>query len=771
MKHKRLRGGGVTRRQAAFGGGIAALVAAAGGWLADQYGELTAQGSPDLSGTRPAGHQGVAAADSTGTTVMQIVAHPDDDLYFMNPEVMRDITLGRALVSVYLTCGEADGVNGPIAQGRVQAPVSWAAYAAARQEGLRRAYGEMALGDPGTDWTRRLLTLSGGKSVELDIMTGRPEIRLAFFNLPEAHDTNPKYRGKSLTTLWRGICRAQPVIPVEDGLVGPGPSYTRAQLITALAELMTVFTPAVVRTTNPDPQHLPTSRTMIDHPDHGAAALFVFAAVEAHRAAGYVFQAESYIGYDSTYWPEDLDPQQYAQKAGIVETYGWANRSPCTYSFGCGDLKVGEEDGLSGYTPNTEYRYQAATGWLTVDKAGALRGYATVGGDAVLWQENSAGSSTMRGPTPAAPGPLTPRVHAALLPDGDACLAAVRMNLPRTVGTAQTREVVVARQKKPGGAFAAWTSLGNPDQTNPAAGLQIGSPELVADAGGNMYVFVRDYSFALFARMLAVGGTWTPWTRISSPGLEIQDGLSSVRTADGGVALLAAGRHGMYLWTVPDNTARTTAASPKTPPGKTVPAKSRSPFTQVMLLPDSVNISASPSLAALPGGELIAYYRPQRSNQLGAVLYTPDVVARPSGYNGVTPRPPALDGDTVLLKVGRPGGYGPIATAVAGSATDPAVLLVTRDDACAAGYTWHNPLQVKAQSPHAAPSWQSLDGSLLHAPSAVLDAHGRAVIGAFGTDGVLRLARQSEPGPDAGFSDWTAAGTPGTGPAEASPSA
>lgn len=798
MRNARLRGGGVTRRRLMFGTGIAAVVAAAGGWLADQYGALTSEASPDL----PDGgaHQGVAADASTSSTVMQIMAHPDDDLYFMNPEVSKDIALGRSVVSVYLTCGEANGVNAPIEHGdqdRPAVPVSWPAYAAARQEGLRRAYGQMALGDPDTDWSRQVLRLSGGKSVELDTMTGRPEIRLAFVNLPEAHDTNPKYHGKSLTALWRGTCHAQPVIPVEDGLVVTGPVYTRAELIAALVELMARFTPAVVRTTNPDPQHLPTSRTMIDHPDHGAAALFVFAAAQAHRAAGYTFQIESYIGYDSTYWPEDLDAQQYAQKLATVETYGWANRSACAYSFGCGDLKVGEEGGVSGYTPNTEYRYQAYTGWLTTDQSGALRGYAAVGGDAVLWRETAADSSVMRGPTPAVAGPLTPRVAVTILPDGCAYLAAVRMTLPARAGAKQGRRVVVTRQQKPGGAFARWRDLGNPDSTNPVAGLQVGSPEPVADASGNLYVFARDYSFGIFARMLRVGEpAWTLWEKISTPGLEFQDGLSATRTADGGVALLAAGRHGLYLWTVPEQPSGTGAGGKAPGKGETgkgttgkdapdtdAPGKDTEPggatpgstaqepparpgplslFTQIELLADTENICASPALVALPGGELIAYYRPPRDNRLRAVLFTPDVTPRPSGYNGVTPRSAGADGDTVQMPVGTPGGYGAVAAAVTGSADDPAVLLVTRGDDCAVSYAWHSPLQIKAQSTTAETAWHPLGASLLHAPSAALDAHGRAVIGAFGTDGVLRLARQGEPGSGAGFSAWHSAGTPGT---------
>jgi LmbE family N-acetylglucosaminyl deacetylase len=742
------------RRRVLAGGAAVAAVVAAGGWLADRFGGGSGISRPVGPPGASSHEQGEPVATDTSGTVMQIIAHPDDDLYFMNPEVARDVTIGRGLVSVYLTCGEADGINDPTGLGKVEPRVSWAAYAAARQEGLRRAYGQMAIGNPDCGWNRQTLVLAGGKAVELDTMAARPQVQLVFFNLPEAHDTNPKYAGKTLTALWHGTCLAQPVIPVIDSMVTTTFAYRRAELVAALADLLARYDPGLVRTTNPDPQHLPSSGVIVDHPDHTAAALFVYAALEQHRAAGHSFQAESYLGYDSTYWPEDLDPVQFAQKAESIETYGWANRSRCAFSFGCGDLKVGAESEVPGYTSNTEYRYQAVTSWLTTDQTGALRGYATVGGDAATWQETAANSSVLRGPSVSVPGPLTPRIAVTQLPDGRAYLAGVRMDLGAAVQPVQGREIVITGQGEAGGAFADWTALGNPDQANPAAAQQVGSPVIAGDASGNIYVFVRNYGFALYGRMLPAGGIWGPWLRISDFGIELQDGISAVTTADGGIAVVAAGRFGLYLWTAPDGAAHFTppaveppAADPspekhvpgrlvsaKPVPSKPVATKPPSPFTQTVLLPGSVDVTAAPGLVALPGAGLVVYYRPARDASINAVIYT---------------------GDPIRVEVGRPGGYGAIAAAVAGSAADPAVLLVTRNDSCTVSYTWHSPLQTVVQTPDTAgPTWQSLGGSVLHAPSITFDAHGRAAIGAFGTDGVLRLVRQTEPGPDGRFTDW-----------------
>ncbi|MDX2920900.1 PIG-L family deacetylase, partial [Streptomyces sp. NE06-03C] len=54
---------------------------------------------------------GLAIASTRRALVLQLLAHPDDDLYFMNPDTREALDAGTPLVCVYLTAGEADGVN------------------------------------------------------------------------------------------------------------------------------------------------------------------------------------------------------------------------------------------------------------------------------------------------------------------------------------------------------------------------------------------------------------------------------------------------------------------------------------------------------------------------------------------------------------------------------------------------------------------------------------------------------------------------------------
>src|SRR3954463_4754618 len=69
-----------------------------------------------------------ASAATTGCTV-DVVAHPDDDLFFLNPAVVKDIKAGKCVSTVYVTSGDA---------GR------GTTYSRTRENGVRAAYAKMA---------------------------------------------------------------------------------------------------------------------------------------------------------------------------------------------------------------------------------------------------------------------------------------------------------------------------------------------------------------------------------------------------------------------------------------------------------------------------------------------------------------------------------------------------------------------------------------------------------------------------------------------------
>ncbi len=112
---------------------------------------------------------------------MQIIAHEDDDILFMNLELRNMIAAGYGCVTVYLTAGEADGT--------IDKTQDRAYFAASRQEGERAAYAAMVgvPNEPGT-WNRSTLAVRNGNLVEVDTLVAAPQVKLIFMNLPDDGD-------------------------------------------------------------------------------------------------------------------------------------------------------------------------------------------------------------------------------------------------------------------------------------------------------------------------------------------------------------------------------------------------------------------------------------------------------------------------------------------------------------------------------------------------------------------------------------------------------
>src|SRR6185312_9835461 len=105
-------------------------------------------------------HPTVATFHNARGSYLQIVAHSDDDLLFMNPDLSNTIRAGRPTTTVYLTAGEARYAKGSEHQPALDRAICRAAsglsreqYVACRQDGVREAYSMMA-GASAKDWKR-----------------------------------------------------------------------------------------------------------------------------------------------------------------------------------------------------------------------------------------------------------------------------------------------------------------------------------------------------------------------------------------------------------------------------------------------------------------------------------------------------------------------------------------------------------------------------------------------------------------------------------------
>ncbi|MFJ4870951.1 PIG-L family deacetylase [Streptomyces sp. NPDC088757] len=508
----------------------------------------------------PAPGKPIASARTRRALLMQFAAHPDDDLYFMNPDSQRLFDAGVPLVSVYVTAGEHTGVN-RIA-GMPEAPPDRAAYSAARHQGLRQSYA-VALGlPPFTPWRRGTLALPGGRRAEVDVLAhGGRRVELVFLNLP----MHTPRRYTALPALWEDRALELRTHLPAGSPVTRADTYDYDGLVGVLTGLLARYRPTVVHTLDPDPdvQHSDEATRRrdseqpgyADHGDHTAVARFTWAAL-CRRVSDAVrdgepipaFTTTAFRGYYNRHWPKNLPPEVLKEKAARLVPYGGDPSWRCGNPSGCGDYGVGGDRPLTnrkGWVRSTHHRWPGARPVLAEEPDGRLAAYGVLGLRAVRWRESAPGG-VWGEPEDLGGGPLAPALGSAVLPDGRVLLLGVRFAALDGHGGADRREVVLLEQRSPGGPFLAWRGLGNPERGDDR-GRRLGSPVAVAAPGGRVHLFVRNADKRVSTRVRAADGSWGPWRTL--PGAEeVQDGLAVSVDAAGRVHVYAAGRESVRHW-------------------------------------------------------------------------------------------------------------------------------------------------------------------------------------------------------------------------------
>ncbi|MFD8470679.1 PIG-L family deacetylase [Streptomyces globisporus] len=571
---------------------------------------------------------GLAIASTRRALVLQLLAHPDDDLYFMNPDTREALDAGTPLVCVYLTAGEADGVNR--IPGASRPAPDRAAYSSSRHQGLRQAYAELLGLDRFTPWQKSVAALHGGHRAEVNVLTdGVRRVELVFLNT--AMHTG---RGRpGLPSLWRDRRLVLRTIVADNSPLERAGSYTYESLIDVLTGLLEQYRPTVVHTLDPDPDLQFSSeyerrrdseqRGYSDHADHTAAGCFAWAALIrwVARATGRGepvpgFVVASFRGYYNRHWPKNLPPAVLDRKAGHLVPYGGAPDWECGNPSGCGDYNVGGDRPLTnrkGWVRSTHHRYPGPRAQVATGADGRLTAYGVLGLRAVRWRESAPGSGVWDAPDDLGGGPLAPVLGAAVTADGRQVLFGLRFAALGGHGADNEREIVLLEQRSPGGPFLAWQGLGNP-ATGPDHGRRIGTPTAATAPDGRVHLFVRNAEKGLSTRVRdAVTGRWSGWRDMG--GGEIQDGVTALVDTAGRVHVYAAGHHAVHHWTqdAPDTdvTARTQLT------GFPVPAH-------------------APGALPAPDGSVELYYRPAARERLVAVRAGAAPAPRFGGYGPVT---------------------------------------------------------------------------------------------------------------------------------------
>jgi LmbE family N-acetylglucosaminyl deacetylase len=240
-------------------------------------------------------------------TIMNIVAHQDDDLLFMSPDLLHEIKAGDCVRTVYMTAGDAG---------------SSSVYWLSREHGSEAAYAEMD--DTTNIWVQRIVELNNHEFVMVANPRGNSKISLVFMHLP---DGNLKGQGfaathfESLAKLDAGTVKSMQSVDGQS-------SYSAQDLTNALISLMYAYQPTEIQT-----QSNLISTVYPDHSDHMAVGRFVQKAYHQYEKEQYnnvvTIPLKFYTGYPSHQFAPNVSGADLAAKEAAFLDYAAYDGGVC----------------------------------------------------------------------------------------------------------------------------------------------------------------------------------------------------------------------------------------------------------------------------------------------------------------------------------------------------------------------------------------------------------------------------------------------------------
>ncbi|MEJ2852641.1 MULTISPECIES: PIG-L family deacetylase [unclassified Saccharothrix] len=459
-------------------------------------------------------------AGASEVAYLQVVAHHDDDLLFMNPDVREAVRSGRRLMTVFLTAGEAEV---PDANG----------YSASRQAGARAAYARMA-GVP-DEWDGAAEDLAGGRVGERYTLKAKPQVKLVFLNLPE--DADPRADGGrgALRRLWKdragGVVSVDTLTPTGGKMPKPS-TYTGNGLIRVLVKLMADFRPTVLRVqdSHPDPDY-PQWKPWHDHPDHVMGARFAEEAARAYQRSPNRprLAVIGYRDYNTDQAPVNLPPAQQAEKIDDFAAYQTHDRHATGHPS------------YDAWPRRMYYRWDRGTQWVVRTDNG-LHAYAAQGKHLLGWRQQ---------------GDRWENLDDLGTPGGRLAFGlsvTQGKHGPTICGRLLDSHDITCRDDR------GWTNLGSPDPGD----LRVGTPSATPHPDGRVAVFVRDAGGGISRSEQDPSGRWGAWTKLGGQG--ITDGLTAVTGPSGTPEVFGTTTDAVVHWSGTWNTPEPSWPPPAGPP-------------------------------------------------------------------------------------------------------------------------------------------------------------------------------------------------------------
>ena len=659
----------------------------------------------------------VAGVSTRPQRYVQIIAHQDDDLLFMNPDLQAGIRAGFDGMTIYLTTGDAN-THDPT-------------YIRARQDGALDAYRHMAGGcyRPSIRACYTESNYHAGQLVVQDFtLNANPATELVFVNLPDGYDYLTPTAGNScsLTRLWKDttgttfkVNALNPAGAADVGYNAPS-QITHQQLRDALVALLDKEQPTIIRTQDPEPDQRfqrPTdinscfAETFHDHYDHVAAARFADEAAKIYggpNGNGRVL-VEHYRDYNvSDGATANLSSSSTVMKAQTFDP-----------TYAQHDSKMTTHDRTQTYPPyyaRMYYRWPRGSTFVGTNKSGNLDVFAVEDGQVYMWTQVS--GDNYRGPINLGnPGmSLTAGIAVGKNADGRLEIFAVAAN-DHTNSSNRTAHVYTTFETLGGDWVGRWEDLGSPNATVGPQFQELISAAAVAQNGdGRLEIFVKNGGGGISTlTQTAANGGFGTWVDLGGSGVE--DAPAATETNDKRIEVFASTTSSLLHWYQP---------------------RQNGGFHVDNGFP-AVTPASSPAVGSDLEGRVEVFVRQAGTAYLVEMHQTQ--VGREDNW-----------APSIITTTGA--GAGGVGEPAVANSWDGRVMLFTRNDGTGVSAIWQGAPDGGFTEP-----WLDLGGLTVNTVSAGITRDGRVVVFYIGIDGRMYANPQVGHGADAAFKSARALGS------------
>lgn len=248
-------------------------------------------------------------------TVMNVVAHQDDDLLFLSPDLIHEIQAGNCVRTVYMTAGDAG-------YGKL--------YWISRRLGTEAAYSSML--HVNDVWDEQTVALESHEYITVATPHTNSNVSLIFLDLPDGNLQGQGFDSSHHESLAKLYNHAIAKMHSVDGQS----TYNYGQLVNALSTLMALYQPTEIHTQANAP-----STEYPDHSDHITAGNFTELAASQYDFQRYgsaiSIPVVRYIGYPIHGYDKNVFGGDLLEKAKAFFAYGQYDGGVCRSIKACDD--------------------------------------------------------------------------------------------------------------------------------------------------------------------------------------------------------------------------------------------------------------------------------------------------------------------------------------------------------------------------------------------------------------------------------------------------